>query len=195
MSVRPDFSRKAELAGTLVRLVPARREHAAVLHPLLADPEVARLTGSVHSTEAAADVPWTVEQVTEIYDRWSRAEDRIVWVIEDIATGEVVGESVLHELDSGNLSCGFRIWISGARDRGLGSESVELTLRHAFEEQGLHRVGLEVYAFNPRARRVYEKAGFVLEGTLRQALLFDGEWIDAHVMGILAHEWRARQRT
>lgn len=187
----PDFSRKQALASELIRLVPAQREHAAVLHPLLADAEVSRLTGTVHSS--TVPVPWSVDELAEIYARWSRAEDRIVWVIEEVATGRIVGESVLNDLDEDNLSCGFRIWISGARDRGLGSEAVELTLRHAFEDQGLHRVSLEVYAFNPRARHVYEKAGFRLEGTLREALLFDGGWVDAHVMGILAEQWRSRQ--
>ncbi|NUL49050.1 GNAT family protein [Citricoccus sp. I39-566] len=191
---RPDFSRKATLTGALVRLVPARREHAAVLHPLLADPDVGRLTGAVHSTAPGHDAgpAWTEEQLAGIYGRWSVAEDRLVWVIEEIATGRIVGESVLNELDEDNLSCGFRLWISGARDRGLGTETVELTLRHALEDQGLHRVSLEVYAFNPRARHVYERAGFVHEGTLRDALLIDGTWVDAHVMGILADEWRER---
>ncbi|GAA1127092.1 GNAT family protein [Citricoccus alkalitolerans] len=208
MTPAPDFSRKQALAGDLIQLVPARREHAAVLHPLLADAEVSRLTGTMHSStvpphptsegdgapaDSEGQVPWSVDELAEIYARWSRAKDRIVWVIEETATGRIVGESVLNDLDEDNLSCGFRIWISGARDRGLGSEAVELTLRHAFEDQGLHRVSLEVYAFNPRARHVYEKAGFRLEGTLREALLFDGEWVDAHVMGILDEQWRSRQ--
>ena len=51
---------------------------------------------------------------------------------------------------------------------------------------GLHRISLEVYDFNPRARRVYEKAGFVHEGTGREALLFDGNWIDVHHMAVVA---------
>ena len=62
-------------------------------------------------------------------------------------------------------------------------------MRHAFEDQGLNRVELEVYDFNPRARRVYEKVGFVHEGTRRQALHFENAWIDAHQMSILAGEW------
>jgi RimJ/RimL family protein N-acetyltransferase len=53
----------------------------------------------------------------------------------------------------------------------------------------LNRVELEVYDFNPRARHVYEKVGFVLEGVRRQALLFEDAWIDAHDMSILASEW------
>lgn len=193
----PDFTHKVPLNGTLVRLVPAGREHATVLHPLLADPEVGHLTGSAHSSDPGPDAgpAWSVDELTEVYGRWAHAEDRIVWVIEEATSGTVVGESVLHELDAGNNSCGFRIWISGARDRGLGTEAVELTLRHAFEAQGLHRVSLEVYDFNPRARHVYEKAGFAHEGTLRDALHFDGAWVDAHLMGLLAHEWWERHGT
>ena len=52
---------------------------------------------------------------------------------------------------------------------------------------------MEVYAFNPRAQHVYEKAGFVAEGVLRGALRYEDEWIDATVMSILDHEW-ARHR-
>jgi RimJ/RimL family protein N-acetyltransferase len=62
-------------------------------------------------------------------------------------------------------------------------------LAHAFERVRVHRIELVVFSFNPRARRVYEKVGFVAEGTRRQALLWDGEWVDAQVMGILAEEW------
>ncbi|MET1064639.1 MAG: GNAT family protein, partial [Arthrobacter sp.] len=46
-------------------------------------------------------------------------------------------------------------------------------------------IALEVYAFNPRARHVYEKVGFRYEGTGRDALWFDEQWIDVHYMSIL----------
>lgn len=156
----PDFTRKPVLDGRLVRLVPATRDSVDHLWPLLADPEVGRLTGSVHS--GAPDQPhrFTRDRLEDIYDAWSTADDRTVWVIEERETGRVVGESVLNDVDVENLSCGFRIWISGATGRGLGTEATWLTVRHAFEEQHLHRVALEVYAFNPRARHVYDTVGF-----------------------------------
>jgi RimJ/RimL family protein N-acetyltransferase len=185
-----DFTRKATLTGDLVTLRPANGDDAATLADLLQDVEVLRLTGTIHSSAAPPVPAWTPWQLGEIYDRWSVAADRIVWVIIDNSTGDAVGESVLNDLDPDNLSCNFRIWIAGARDRGLGTEATRLTLRHAFDEQGLNRVELQVYDFNPRARHVCAKAGFVLEGTRRQALLFDGAWIDAHDMSVLASEWR-----
>jgi RimJ/RimL family protein N-acetyltransferase len=184
-----DFTRKLTLTGDLVTLRPAGRGDAVVLASLLTDPEVLRLTGTVQSSTERGEPSWTAGQLEEIYDRWSTADNRIVWVIIDNSAGTVVGESVLNELDHHNLCCNFRIWISGARDHGLGTEATRLTMRHAFEEQGLHRVELQVYDFNPRARHVYQKVGFVTEGTKRQALLFDGAWVDAHDMAILAEEW------
>jgi RimJ/RimL family protein N-acetyltransferase len=185
----PDFSAKPTLTGGLVTLRPVSGADAATLRTLMSDPEVGRLTGSVHSSNEPEGDAYSLEHLAGIYERWSVATDRIVWVIIENSTGRVVGESVLNDLDEPNLCCGFRIWIAGATGRGLGTEAVRLTVAHAFAT-GLHRVELEVYAFNPRARRVYEKVGFVLEGTRRQALRFDDEWVDCHVMGLLAGEWR-----
>lgn len=86
----PDFTRKATLTGDLVTLRPARRSDAAVLHSYLDDREVSRLTGAIHSSSEPGQPAWTVEQLGEIYDRWSTAGDRIVWVIIDNSTGNVV---------------------------------------------------------------------------------------------------------
>ena len=102
---------------------------------------------------------------------------------------------VLQDLDAGNWSCSVRIALVGHRacGRGLGTEAMRLILGHAFETVGLHRVWLEVYAFNPRARHVYEKVGFVHEGVQRQALHWEGAWVDCHLMAMLTSEWSAHR--
>ena len=84
----------------------------------------------------------------------------------------------------------------GARDdwgKGYGTDAMETVLRYAFEELNLHRVSLDVFENNPRARRSYVKAGFSVEGRERQALHRDGRRSDIIVMGILRDEWRQRQ--
>ncbi|WP_153011801.1 GNAT family N-acetyltransferase [Serinicoccus chungangensis] len=177
------------LTGDLVQLRPVTARDVGRLHALMRDPEVGRLTGSVHDDAEAGRDPWTVVQLQEVYARWARDTDRLVWTVVERSTGQVAGEAVLLDHDPGNASIGFRIWLGGSRDRGLGTEATRLAVGHAFEVLGLHRVELEVYAFNPRARRVYEKVGFVLEGTKREALRYADGWVDCHVMGILAREW------
>ncbi|WP_226905819.1 GNAT family N-acetyltransferase [Kocuria rhizophila] len=174
------------MTGELVTLRPIRAEDADLVDALLReDPEVARLTGSLHSSTEAYEGP-PLDRLREIYGQWAVAEDRLVLAVIDTASGLLVGEAVLNNWDEGNRSCGFRILVGApGRGRGLGTEATRLIVRHGLETMGLHRITLEVYDFNPRARHVYEKAGFRHEGTGREALLFDGEWIDVHYMGIL----------
>ena len=186
-----DFRRKTTLAGDLVTLRPVAVADVRVLHAAMFDEELSRLTGSIHTRAEAAHEQWTVAELEEVYSRWAVADDRLVWAIVDNASNRVVGESVLNDLDVGNRSCGFRIWISGARGRGLGTEATRLTVGHAFT-RGINRIELEVYDFNPRARHVYDKVGFIHEGVKRQALQYEGEWVDAHLMSILAAEWQQR---
>ena len=189
----PDFSVKPTLTGEKVVLRPFATSDFPVLLTALADPEVLRLTGSVHDAHAASG-PDDTERFLEVYRLRNLQPDRLDLAVVDQASGECVGEAVLNQWDKENRSCNFRTLIGpGGRDRGLGTEALRLIIGYGFEQLGLHRISLEVYAFNPRARHVYEKAGFVAEGVLREALRYDDQWIDATVMSVLDHEW-ARHR-
>lgn len=75
------------------------------------------------------------------------------------------------------------------RGQGYGSEALRLLLRYAFAELNLHRVSLDTFEYNPRAIRSYEKAGFKIEGRVRQLLNRDGRRWDVIYMGILREEW------
>jgi RimJ/RimL family protein N-acetyltransferase len=188
-----DFSVKPTLTGEKVMLRPFITDDIPALRAAVQDPEVLRLTGSVHGdeTEFAGGDPARDEQ----FRQWRNAQpDRLDLAVVDKASGQCVGEVVLNKWDEGNRSCNFRTLLGPTgRDRGLGTESLRMIVGYGFEQLGLHRISLEVYAFNPRARHVYEKVGFVAEGVLREELRYRDEWIDATVMSILAHEW-ARHR-
>jgi RimJ/RimL family protein N-acetyltransferase len=75
------------------------------------------------------------------------------------------------------------------RGRGYGTDAMRVLLRYLFTELNLHRASLTVFAYNPRAIRSYEKAGFTIEGRLRQTLHRDGQRYDEWVMGVLRSEW------
>ncbi|GAA2149615.1 RimJ/RimL family protein N-acetyltransferase [Humibacillus xanthopallidus] len=185
----PPFGLKPTLAGALVTLRPITAADADTIDRIVReDPEVARLTGSVHtSTEQVEGMP--IEDLRAIYGRWATADDRLVLAVVDQATQEMVGEVVLNKWGEDNRSCSYRTLIGAqGRGRGLGTEATRLVVEHALTTMGLHRVMLEVYDFNPRARHVHEKVGFRHEGTGLDARFFDGEWIDVHYMAVLAHD-------
>ena len=109
-----------------------------------------------------------------------------------LADDAVLGEAVINDLDAPNGAANFRIGLIGPRvfGHGYGTEATRLVVAYALDVAGLHRLQLEVYDFNPRARRVYEKCGFVQEGVRRDALHWDGAWHDAIAMAILATDPR-----
>ena len=151
------------------------------LMDLLADPESGRLTGTHAEFDEATARRW--------YASRGEQDDRLDLAIVERATGEYAGEVVLNELDRANRTCGFRIGLRpGSWIVGLGSEATRLIVDYAFDTVGLHRLELEVYAFNPRARHVYERAGFVYEGTRRDALLLGRR------VGRMPSAWRSWPR-
>jgi RimJ/RimL family protein N-acetyltransferase len=187
------FGVKPTLAGQLVILRRFREADLPAMREVMLDPEGRILTGSVHDA-AQAHAPLGPEE-EELARDWllSRNDqgDRLDLAVTDRATGGCVGEAVLNQWDPGNESCNFRIFLGPrGRGRGLGTEATRLIVGYGFEHLALHRISLEVYAFNPRARRAYEKAGFRTEGVLRESLRYNGAWVDATVMSILAPEWR-----
>jgi diamine N-acetyltransferase len=76
-------------------------------------------------------------------------------------------------------------------ERGLGRKILTELIRIAFEELGAHRLFLDVYQDNARARHLYESLGFVYEGILRDAARRDGIYCNLHLMSILETEYRA----
>lgn len=177
------FAVKPVLTGELVMLRPVSTADVDGLAELVANPEVRRLTGThAHLSRA---------RLKEWYATRAAHADRLDLAIVERATSRYVGELALANLDPPNRSCSLRIALIGPRvfGRGFGTEAMRLVLEHAFTAVGLHRVELEVYAFNHRARHVYDSVGFVHEGTKRDALHTGDGWVDAHIMGILAGEW------
>lgn len=77
--------------------------------------------------------------------------------------------------------------------KGYGTDAMKLCLRFAFRELGAHRISLALYEYNSRALRVYEKAGFRMEGRTRQDVSKEGQRYDSLWMSILREEWLQMQ--
>jgi len=118
-----------------------------------------------------------------------------LWALEVVETGEFIGVTGLHGLSvrHRHVQFGISIGVKAMWGKGYGTEAAQLLVRHAFQTLNLNRVQLDVYEFNQKAIRCYEKAGFQIEGRLRESFFAEGRYWDTLVMGILRSEWRPEQ--
>lgn len=77
--------------------------------------------------------------------------------------------------------------------QGIGTEVIKLLVVYGFERLNLNRLWLGVNLENKSAVRVYEKAGFVNEGILRQEQYRNFRYYDVQRMSILREEYAAKQ--
>ena len=102
-----------------------------------------------------------------------------------------IGTVGLFNLDTvnGNAGIGISIGEKELWGQGLGTDAMLALLDFGFGQLRLERMWLDVYDYNERARRSYEKCGFVLEGTQRHAVYKLGKFVDVCLMSILRAEW------
>jgi RimJ/RimL family protein N-acetyltransferase len=108
--------------------------------------------------------------------------------------GKLIGATVLsndENLPSRSATFGIIIGDRAYLDRGYGTEASTLLLDYAFAVLGYHKVNLDLFEYNVRARVMYERLGFVLEGRRRENHWTRGRFWDDILMGVTAEEWWA----
>jgi RimJ/RimL family protein N-acetyltransferase len=121
------------------------------------------------------------------HERFLRNEDLMAFFLTK-DTGELVGGSGLHKADWALRQFEMGYW---GRTRfagtGLMTEGVRALARHALDALGANRVFLTTDERNERSRRLAERAGFELEGTLRKDRLdLEGRLRNTRVYAIVA---------
>ena len=89
--------------------------------------------------------------------------------IEDQA-GRHIGNVMYYNIDyaHGEAELGITIGVREYWGQGYGTDAVRTLVRHLFTKTALKRVYLKTLDWNERARRSFEKAGFVVYGTTRR---------------------------
>lgn len=81
------------------------------------------------------------------------------------------------------------------RNKGFGTEALNLLAEYGFQYLNLHSLMLRVFSFNERAMACYRKAGFREIGRRRECYFLRGQFCDAVYMDLLREEWLAAQNT
>ena len=164
-----------------VELRRAKPPDADFLVELLADDEVRPFLGP-RSAATRDDVLEEIERSLAEPESFGR------FVID--ADGEPAGMLGFHLVNERSRIARLeRLAIHPAfRGRRLADQAGRLFQRLLLEELGLHRLELEIYAFNERACAHAERVGFVREGRKRKAYLKDGDWADTVLYALIPED-------
>jgi len=107
--------------------------------------------------------------------------------------GQPAGFAILRDLTDPHGNVGLQRIAMVEPGRGLGRIFLSAVVDWTFAQTPCHRLCLEVFTDNARARHVYRSLGFVEEGVLRQVVRRqDGRRVDQYLMSLLRPEWTAR---
>ena len=176
--------------GERVRLRAAEREDVKKFCVWVNDPDVTRYLSLYLPMSSVDEGNWF-----EAMTKRDQAEKTLVIEVRDGNGWKMIGNCGVFDIDAVNRlgEIGIMLGEKDEWNKGYGTETMVLLLRHCFDTLNLNRVFLRVYAENVRAKRAYDKAGFVDEGRLREGVYKYGKYDDVIVMSVLRSEWVIRK--
>ncbi|HEX4705520.1 MAG TPA: GNAT family protein, partial [Pseudonocardiaceae bacterium] len=123
------------------------------------------------------------------------SEDQACFSVVDLATRDLTGEAVLWGIDTHNRTAHIGMSLRPRyRGKGLAADVVRVLCHYGFVVLGLHRLQVDTLADNAAMIGAARRAGFTMEGTLRDGAWVTGVFADEVVLGMLAGEWASERR-
>jgi len=106
-------------------------------------------------------------------------------------SNQLIGYTGICDISHQNKSGEYFIFIGDKSvwGKGIGSEVSKQIIKIAFQDKKLNRLMLTVSEPNIGGVKAYQKAGFNLEGRLRQACFRDGTFHDKLIMSVLKEDY------
>ncbi|MDY7222504.1 GNAT family N-acetyltransferase [Halalkalibacterium halodurans] len=135
-------------------------------------------------------IPWDERK----HQQTLEDRDCLHLMIESKKAGKTVGYVILHGVHNENDSIELVRLTIHDKEKGFGQQVLSLMKQWVFTEAKANRLWLDVKTNNARAMHVYEKQGFVLEGTLRECLKSKYGFESLNVMSVLKSEYEEEQK-
>ena len=112
----------------------------------------------------------TIEKVKDFIKNSFNEENKHFAIVDE--KDEYLGTISLKNISQKNKNAEYAIVTrKEAHGTGAAMQATQELLCYAFQELGLHKVYLNVLEDNIRARKFYEKCGFVQEGIAKDAIM------------------------
>ncbi|AHM60828.1 hypothetical protein D770_12870 [Flammeovirgaceae bacterium 311] len=105
------------------------------------------------------------------------------------ADGSLAGFVLLAGRENPHSAVEFRRVVVSLKGMGYGRQAIRLVKEYCFERLMCHRLWLDVFEDNARARYLYSSEGFVEEGIMRECIKQKGLYRNLVLMSILQSEY------
>ncbi len=188
------------LSDDLITLRPWSRDDVPFMAEASADPAIRRYNGS-HDRLGNPAPPLSITDAEAVIDEFAvnwrefaatGTPAGVAFAIMDTKSGELVGCCGVDDWTDEDVAQ-FGYWIGPhARGRGFATRAAILLTRWLFD-LGAARVFLTIVAGNEGSAAVARRAGFVYEGTMRAASVWQGKRYDVMWFAALPLEWPMRR--
>jgi ribosomal-protein-alanine N-acetyltransferase len=142
----------------------------------LSNPEIIKYYGISFETLEA-----TKEQMTW-FSELEKNQNGIWWAVCSKEDGQFLGAGGLNDLSKKDKKAEIGFWLLTENwGKGYMSEAMPIILDHAFNSIGLHRIEGFVDSQNANCKRAIEKLEFILEGTMRDCEIKDGNYVSLDI--------------
>ncbi|MCQ1531337.1 GNAT family N-acetyltransferase [Lutispora saccharofermentans] len=172
--------------GDKVKLRAYKKEDIKLAYEYMNDSEMKRLL------VAQIPYPMILEQEEKWFESLLTAKDTYSFAIEDLETGKYIGGCGINSINWLNRIATIGIFIGDKEywSKGYGTDALNVLIKFIFQQMNINKIKLNVFSFNKRAIRCYEKCGFKVEGVFKQELFRDGQYYDDHAMAIFFEDWQ-----
>ncbi len=139
--------------------------------------------------------PCSTKELEEEINSWIVSKEIEFFTICE-NSGNPIGQTAFVRIDYVSRAAIFFIAIydENCWSKGYGTEATSLMIKYAFDILNLNRIQLHVSSENIKGIKAYQKVGFEIEGTLREAMYHNNRYVDFIVMGILRKDYYNKSR-
>lgn len=172
-----------------ITLRAIEQDDMQLLKDLINDPEIETMV-----------VGWSFPVSTNQQINWINnlsVDNRNVRYIVDVQEIGAVGLVSLTDIDFKNQTATINIKLrkeNNIRQQGTGYKAISMLIDYGFNQLNLNCLVVNILSYNIASQKLFEKCGFVLEGTLRNRVFKNGTYQDLLSYSLLRSEVNVNER-
>ena len=123
------------------------------------------------------------------------ADPDALYIVAEEPSGRIAAFAILRGLLSEHKQVELKRIVVRTPNQGVGKQLLTEAADRAFREHSAHRLFLDVFVTNDRARHVYKNFGFREEGIMRDVIYRDGAYHSLVLMSLLEKEYRCGRKS